>query len=514
MTPGPRPTPNDGRLAGIVAAGVALGMTELVTGLAGAGHPSLITAVGSWFIDLTAGGLKDLAVTMFGTNDKAALIIGIVVVCLLIGAAAGRQAIRRAWVGPVAFSAFGLFGIWVGLTDPQADTAPVIVAGVLGAVSGAATLAGLLWLAGLDGSETTAAPAPGRVATRRTFLTAAGSAAAFGAVLAAGGRRARGGSPAEQARRELALPSPVDSIAVPDQQPFDVRGLTPYVTPNDRFYRIDTALLVPQVDVAEWRLAVTGMVDRPLSMTLDELLAEELVEVPITLSCVSNEVGGDLVGNAVWLGAPLARILARAGVRPEATQVVGRAVDGFTVGFPTEVALDGRDALIAVGMNGEPLPVDHGFPARLVVPGLYGYVSATKWLEEIELTTLDAFDAYWVPRGWAKEAPVKTASRIDVPRGDVDAGRIAVAGVAWAPHRGISRVEVRVDEGPWRAARLGATASDDTWVQWRVDWDATPGEHRLQVRAVDGDGMVQIEERSSPIPDGATGYHTRTVMVS
>jgi len=311
------------------------------------------------------------------------------------------------------------------------------------------------------------------------------------------------------------LPKPVRSDADIAAAALDVEGLSPLVTPNRDFYRIDTAILVPQVDPDGWTLKVKGRVDRPFELTYAELLDLPMVEDYVTLACVSNEVGDDLVGNAKWLGVPLDQILDRAGVRESGTQIVGRSVDGFTVGFPTEAAFDGRTALLAVGMNGEPLPVAHGFPARLVVSGLYGYVSATKWLSEIELTGFDDFDAYWIPRGWAKEAPVKTQSRIDVPRNGraVAAGPVVVAGVAWAPHRGVSTVEVRVDDGPWRRAELSGDTPVDTWRQWRFSWDAKPGNHSLAVRATDGDGEVQTAESAPPAPDGATGHHSIGVRV-
>jgi DMSO/TMAO reductase YedYZ molybdopterin-dependent catalytic subunit len=318
-------------------------------------------------------------------------------------------------------------------------------------------------------------------------------------------------------RERLRLPAAAKPAPpVPAGGDLGIDGLSPYLTPNADFYRIDTALQVPQVDVADWRLSITGMVDRPLTFTFGDLLREDLVEADITLACVSNEVGGDLVGNARWLGVRLDRLLERAGVQDGATQLVGRAVDGFTVGFPTELARDGRDALVAIGMNGEPLPVEHGFPARLVVPGLYGYVSATKWLSEIELTTLDAFDAYWIPRGWAKEAPIKTQSRIDVPAplSPVSPGRRAIAGVAWAQTRGIEAVEVQIDGGEWTPARLADDTGPDTWRQWVLDWDATPGQHTLRVRATDGTGELQTEERAEPIPDGASGWHAVQVRVA
>ncbi|MGH3442694.1 MAG: molybdopterin-dependent oxidoreductase, partial [Nitriliruptorales bacterium] len=289
----------------------------------------------------------------------------------------------------------------------------------------------------------------------------------------------------------------------------DVRRLTPLVTSNDRFYRVDTALEIPQVGPEGWELRVGGMVDRPYALSFDELLAMPMVEEYVLLTCVSNEVGGPLVGTARWLGVPLRDLLERAGVREGATQVVGRSVDGFTTGFPTEVALDGRPALVAVGMNGEPLPIPHGFPARLVVAGLYGYVSATKWLIELELTSLEEFDAYWARRGWAKLGPVQTQSRIDVPRSGqrLRPGRTPVAGVAWG-RAGIGRVQVQVDDGAWAEARLADPLSESSWRQWVYRWDATPGRHLLRVRATDLAGEAQTARVRRPIPDGATGYHT------
>ena len=289
-----------------------------------------------------------------------------------------------------------------------------------------------------------------------------------------------------------------------------VTGISPIVTPNSDFYRIDTAIVVPSVDVNDWKLSISGMVDNPYTMTFRELIDMGLVETPVTLSCVSNKVGGNLVDNAVWRGVPLADVLNRAGVQRGATQIVGRSVDNWNSGFPTEYAFDGRVALVAVSMNGEPLPAEHGFPVRLVIAGLYGYVSATKWLEEIRLTTWEGFDSYWVPRGWAKRGPIKTQSRIDVPRrgARVRAGRVAVAGVAWAPTRSIERVEVQVDDGRWVRAELSNNMSVNSWRQWVYAWDATPGKHRIRCRATDGTGSTQTSETRPPAPDGATGWHT------
>lgn len=338
------------------------------------------------------------------------------------------------------------------------------------------------------------------------------------AVLASGSRSLRSRSNAAEARDELAARLQADGpiTTAPTGLETTVEGLTPLVQPNDRFYKIDTTLFSPRVDPDGWTLRIDGMVDRPLEFTLDQLFERELVERPVTLSCVSNEVGGSLVGNAVWRGIPLAELLDEAGVQEGATQVVGRSVDGWDCGFPTELVYDGREALVALTMNGEPLPIDHGFPARLVVSGLYGYVSATKWLESITLTTWADFDGYWIPRGWSKEGPVKTQSRIDVPRDGrpIPPGRVAIAGIAWAPSLGIRQVEVQIDDGPWVAAELGDEMSDDTWRQWVHPWDATPGGHVIRCRATDGTGETQTDVRTRPDPNGASGWHTIRVSVA
>ena len=308
-------------------------------------------------------------------------------------------------------------------------------------------------------------------------------------------------------------------MAVPalgSDQALSLPGLTPLVMANDAFYRIDTALLVPEVDVSTWQLKVTGMVDHPATLTYDELLAMPLFEQYVTISCVSNRVGGDLVGNALWTGVRLKDVLAAAGVQTGATQIVGRSVDGFTAGFPTSWAMaPEREPMIAVGMNRQPLPANHGFPARLIVPGLYGYVSATKWLSEIQLTTREAVDGYWVPLGWAKDAPILTQSRIDVPTGGgtVPAGLTTIAGVAWAPDRGIAKVEIRIDDGPWQAASITRPISKATWVQWTLAWTATPGRHSIEVRATDDAGNVQTDQASEPAPDGARGHHRILINV-
>lgn len=514
---------------GLVAAGTALAAGELAAAARDAAQ-SPVTAVGTEFIDRFAARLKDLAVRLFGTNDKVALITGIVIVSLLLGAALGVTARRRWLAAPVGIAAVGAVGAWAMQTDPQGTTADAVVANLAAVGAGIAAFA-VLWRLAVAAPPATpserrndpAAPTPTTmgairrtIVDRRAFLAGTAGLAAVAGSATVWSRRIRATETVDAIRRSTVLPRPRRSTRPPADQPFDVPGLSPYLTPNDDFFRIDTALLTPQVDTAGWSLGVTGMVDTPLSISYDELLAMDSVEETVTLQCVSNEVGGRLIGNAVWQGVPLAALLEQAGVHDDATQIVGRSVDGFTAGFPTALAVDGRTALVAYAMNGEPLPADHGFPARLVVSGLYGYVSATKWLSEIELTTWEDVDGYWVPRGWSKEGPVKTMSRIDVPASGAELapGRQAIAGVAWAPNIGIERVEVQVDDGEWREAELGRTASDDTWVQWHVAWDAEPGEHRLRVRATDATGTTQTERQASPAPNGATGWHTRDVHVT
>jgi DMSO/TMAO reductase YedYZ molybdopterin-dependent catalytic subunit len=363
--------------------------------------------------------------------------------------------------------------------------------------------------------DTPRAPDRAPVVDRRRFLGLAGATAGAAALVAVMGRYVADKMSVAAARAAVLLPRPsAPAPPIPAGSSFAIPGLSPLFTPNADFYRIDTALSVPNVDPNGWSMKVTGMVAHPFEITFDELLAMPTVEERVTICCVSNDVGGNLVGNATWLGVPLKTLLDRAGVDPDASQVVGRSVDGFTVGFPTAVGLDGRVALVAVGMNGEPLPIRHGFPARLVVAGLYGYVSATKWLREIELTTLDAFDAYWVPRGWSKQAPIKTQSRFDViRRSTARPADVTLAGVAWAQTRGISKVEVQLDDGAWHEAELATAVGADTWRQWRLDVPASKGTHEFRVRATDGTGATQTADVAPPAPNGATGYHTVSLDV-
>ena len=360
---------------------------------------------------------------------------------------------------------------------------------------------------------------PGRAAgSRRSFLVwgAAAAAGATGAAIAISRGHGPASTSAPSTSPSIALPAPARSTATTIAGAADtsVDGLSPLFTPNAEFFRIDTAFAVPRVDLDTWRLSISGQVEHPIELSYRELLDLPQVEVPMTLACVSNGIGGSLVGTARWQGVPLRELLDRAGVRPKGTQVFSRSVDGFTCGFPIEAVTDGRDALVAVGMNGEPLPAAHGFPARLVVEGLYGYVSATKWLSSIELVPWDSANGYWIPRGWSKLGPIKTGTRIDVPSPTdrVPAGRVAIAGVAWSSS-GISAVEIRVDDGPWRRAELGPSLGPGSWRQWVAYDDVGPGTHEVWARSTDGNGEVQTAEEAPPDPDGATGWPSRIFVV-
>jgi len=496
-------------ISGIIGAGVALGVGELLAGVFDP-VPSLLAGVGGVVVDRAPPIVKDVAIALFGTADKGALAIGTVIIALVVGFFTGRAALHRFWVASAVFAGFALLGFLAGIGEPLASGWATAAAAAAAAAAGLGALGVLLRLARVPEPGDAAAGDPGR----RRFLGVAAAGVVVAASAGAVGRRLLASAPEPAAS---SLPGVGDPVPPPGPgEAFAVDGLSPVVTPNDRFYRIDTALVVPRIDADTWRLRVFGAVEQEVELTYQDLLAGPLEERYATIACVSNQVGGDLVGNAAWAGVPLTDVLERAGVRPEGTQIVGRSIDGFTVGFPTEVAFDGRRPLIAIGMNGVPLPRKHGFPARLIVPGLYGYVSATKWLTEIELTGWEDFDAYWVPRGWSKEAPIKTQSRIDVPRTNarVVAGPVAVAGVAWAPTLGIDAVEVRVDGGAWQPCETSDPLSAAAWVQWRADVELTAGEHTLEVRATDGTGRPQTDEESSPRPDGATGYHRVTVTAA
>ncbi|WP_399894316.1 sulfite oxidase [Streptomyces sp. BBFR51] len=512
-----------GALSGLLAGGAALAVAELV---AAAVRPQAgpVVAVGGAAIDRTPTGVKDWAIRSFGTNDKLVLQLGILAVLALLALALGVLAARHRRTGAAGVLVFGVVGAAAALGRPDSTGVTDAFPSVLGAVAGAVLLYVLVGLLPAPRWDLPPAATPSEGWDRRRFVIAAGAAAAASAGAGVLGRALNGadGREAVASRKNVTLPPPASRApAVPRRAQVRVDGISSFVTPNSDFYRVDTALVVPKVDATTWRLRLHGEgVAREKTLTFDDLLRRKLIERDITLTCVSNEVGGPYVGNARWIGVRLADLLEECGVRPPsaggpADQLVARSVDGMTIGSPVEDVMDGRDAMLAVGMNGHPLPFDHGFPVRMLVPGLYGYVSACKWIEDIELTTFDAYDSYWVKRDWAREAPIKTQSRIDTPKpfARPTAGNVMIAGVAWAQHRGIDKVEVRVDDGPWQEATLAAEDSRDTWRQWSYAWRATKGGHTLTVRATDRTGEVQTEKRTRTVPDGASGWHSVVVTV-
>jgi DMSO/TMAO reductase YedYZ molybdopterin-dependent catalytic subunit len=509
---GSRPVPSrlTAAAAGIAAGGLGLGLAELLAGLL-PGAPSPILAIGTLLIALQPPNAKQIVVDLFGTNDKAVLSVAVLIGALALAAALGL--VERRWPnwGRIGFAVLGVLVLLAAIRDPLVDLLLAAVAAAL------ATAASVLALPRLMGLATPRQKEPRMLDFERrrflgTSLAVAGAAAVSGGV---------GRFLLERRAAEVAsipqVPAPASAAPSPPAgSSLNVPGITPLVIPNDQFYRIDTSLLVPHLDATTWSLSVEGMVDRPFTIDYAELLAMPLFEQYVTIACVSNEVGGRLVGNALWRGVRLRELLDRAGVQDGATQVVGESFDGWTAGFPTAwLDAPDREAMVAVAMNGEALPPQHGFPARLIVPGLYGYVSATKWLTRIRLTRLEDFDGYWVPLGWAKEAPILTQSRIDVPNygAQLNAGMQPIAGVAWAPDRGIQAVEVQVDDGEWMPAKLSEPISEATWVQWLVSWQATAGPHTIRVRATDGTGETQTDQVTRPAPDGARGWHTIQVNV-
>ncbi len=497
-------------LGGVLAAAVGIGAGEVVAG-ASSSLRSPILDVGDRVVDRVPTWAKDLAIDWFGTNDKIALLVGIAVILTVYAAAVGIVGLRRSLrLGIAGIALFGVLGTLASLAARTGARLTSPLPSLVGSVVAAAALA---WLARLPARSEQESPTPPHLTQRRRFLAQVGVLGVAAAALGSLGRRLEARFSAADSRAAITLPRPdLPAPAVPVGA--QAEGAAALFTPNAEFYRIDTALTVPQVPAEGWELRVGGLVDRELRLSYDDLLSRSVEEHDITLTCVSNTIGGELIGTARWLGVRLDDLLAEAGVAPTADQVVGRSVDGYTCGFPV-AALDGRDALVAVGMNGEPLPLEHGFPARLIVPGIYGYASATKWLTEIELTTFADFDHYWVPRGYAAEAPIKMQSRIDRPRGldRIPAGPFVIGGVAWAQPTGIRAVELRIDDGAWIAADMAAEVNGSTWRQWSFAWDARPGRHTVEVRAIDNNGAIQTADRSEPLPDGASGHHTVVVLV-
>jgi DMSO/TMAO reductase YedYZ molybdopterin-dependent catalytic subunit len=496
-----------GPVAGIAAGVLGLGVAELIAALARGASPLL--ALGDRVIDLTPRWLKEAAVATFGTADKPILLACVALVTLVLLGVAGTLAVRRPALGAGMLLLLGAVDVAALLADRAGNGTTGIVALTVGLAVGITAL--VLLTRRLSGPNEENAVAPEGF-DRRRFLVAAAAVTAAGA---AGGVGAKVVTARRRPVTRIAIPAAVSPAApLPAGAELPIDGLTPHLTPVDDFYRIDIALLTPRVDIADYRLKIHGLVDHPVELTYQDLLAMPLYERRVTICCVSNEVGGNLIGNATWTGVRIRDVLKRAGIDPDADAVKSTGADGITIGTPLEALTDGRDSLLAIAQDGEPLTPEHGFPVRMVVPGLYGYVSATKWLTDLEVTRFAYFRAYWTDRGWSAEGPIKTQCRIDLPAGDPDAaGEVTVAGVAWAQHRGVSKVEVRVDDGAWQPATLAAEDSIDTWRQWSYRWEATAGEHRIQARAYDRTGTPQTDNVASPAPDGATGYPTRTVTV-
>jgi DMSO/TMAO reductase YedYZ molybdopterin-dependent catalytic subunit len=504
------------RLAGIVAGLAGLAVAGLAAWLiAPAGSP--VPAVGELIISLLPPPLVNFGKEVLGFADKPVLLAIIVAAVLIICGLAGELEWRRRFAGAPLFAVVAVIGI-LGVSAQPEVTISAYIPTIVG------LLLGYMILSALVGSlqqwrppDAAAKDGEAGSAARRKFLAwtlVVGAASAAAAIT--GQLLANASSAVGTAREKLRLPPATRSMAAPPPgADLQIDGLTPYVTSNADFYRIDTALQVPMIDPATWTLRITGMVQKPFQINYAELTAKPLVEHLITLTCVSNEVGGDLAGNALWLGYPIRELLAEAKPLPGADMVLSKSQDGWTASSPLSALTDpNREALLAIGMNGQPLPIEHGFPVRMVVPGLYGYVSATKWVTSLRVTKYAEEQAYWTPLGWSPRGPIKLASRIDVPRkSSIDPGTVVVAGVAWAQHTGISAVEVQVDQGDWQPAQLAEIAGPDTWRQWKFDWPATPGSHTLTVRATDANGMLQAAEVAPPAPDGATGYHSITVKV-
>ncbi|MEH6821306.1 MAG: molybdopterin-dependent oxidoreductase [Dietzia psychralcaliphila] len=548
----PRPRVTAQISAGILSTGVALAVGHAVAGLVAPGSSPFL-AVADSVVDRAPSAVREATIDALGTADKPALLISLAGILAVLGVVVGLLERPRRPIGSLIIVALGLTGTLAAVTRPTAGPAwalPTLVGTALAVValrlmigalfpapsSAPSSGAGQVSGAGAEavaGSGTEAGPGSGAPDTsdesapatrqgpdRRRFLILAGSAVAvIAAAGATGVALTRRAADAIAERTGLQLPRVLSRNAaapVPAGVTPDAPGVTPFLTSNEDFYRIDTALRVPALTTADWRLRIHGMVEREIELDWESLTAREFLDRIVTLTCVSNEVGGDLAGNATWTGFPIADLLAEAGPLPEADMLLSTSVDGWTAGTPLEALTDGRDALLAVGMNGEPLPLEHGYPVRQVVPGLYGYVSATKWVVDWEVTRFDRASAYWTDRGWGERGPILTASRIDrpAPLAELEPGPVVVAGTAWAQHRGIDRVEVQVDDGPWNEATLASEYSIDTWRMWSWTWDAEPGLHTLSVRATDSTGEVQTEVRQPPIPTGATGWHNRTFRVS
>ncbi|WP_350350308.1 molybdopterin-dependent oxidoreductase [Microbacterium sp. A8/3-1] len=513
-------------LAGVISGAVFLAVAELFA-LIFARTASPILAVGGFVIDIVPQPFKEFAIATFGEYDKIALLAGLGLAVVIASAIAGVLQLVKAPLGVIALVIAGVLSTAAIVT--RAGVTPLaFLPPVLGTIVGSLILVLLVrrlraWRAAAAVADDSASAVPENPAApkgidRRRFFALAAIAGVSAVVVGVASRAVTMAvGSVESIRNALKLPAPKSTVTVPQGAELDIKGLSELFTPNKDFYRVDTALTVPTIDPETWRLVIDGMVDQRVELSFQDILDMGLDEYAITLTCVSNEVGGELVGNAMWLGVPLRDVLKKAGVKSGADMVLSKSVDGYTASTPLAALTDDNlDAILAVGMNGEPLPLEHGFPVRMVVPGLYGYVSATKWLTELKVTTFADDEAYWTPRGYSAEAPIKFSSRLDTPSiGEaVPAGKIPIAGVAWAQSVGIERVEVKIDEGDWMPATMSTPINDDTWVQWFMEWDATPGTHYVAVRAVNKNGDLQIEERAPIAPDGSTGWQRSLIRVT
>jgi DMSO/TMAO reductase YedYZ molybdopterin-dependent catalytic subunit len=497
---------------GVLAVLAALAVGHFVAALI-APNASPYLAVGNGAIDLTPGTLKEFAVRNFGTADKTVLLSGMAVVILVLAVVAGILSRRSARPGLVITAAFGLVGIAAVVVRP--DIRPL---GVLAPIASLVACVGVFrWLHGMASGNPAAATGPRGMGRRRFLVSSAGVAAGAG-VFGAGGQLLSNGTSVESDRTQIGMLTPKFSAPpIPAGASFESDGTPPFLTSNQRFYRVDTALTVPQVRLSDWSLRIHGMVNNEKTFTFDDLRRRDLVERTITLTCVSNEVGGPYVSTTNFIGVDLRELLLEAGVKPGADELLSTSADGYTAGTPVAALLDPhRGAMVAIGMNRLPLPAEHGFPARMVVPGIYGYASATKWVTSMELTTFAAKQGYWVPRGYAVKAPIKTESRIDTPKAfqTVRAGRVTISGIAYAQPKGVDKVEVRMNAGPWRTAQLATEVNPSTWRMWRCEFTLKSGSYTVESRATDRSGYTQTSAQVSPLPDGATGWPSIVFTVS
>ena len=524
-------------LVGMVSAALALAFGELVASATNK-TTSLVLAVGELIVDITPGGVVRTSIETIGNSQKVLLLTAITILSILFGGILGLLSRKYPEVSYSLFILFGVFGGWTLNRDPLTSTVAALSLSALATLIGVSTFFLLNNL--LDHSVSLNFEDPRhRYANRRQFINWATGISVAAGTMTGVGRVLLKDDTIQSIRENIVLPdveennellksagqisetSPIDATTFQEKTDVltfsemnEIEGISPYITSNNNFYRIDTALRVPTIEPVNWNLTIDGLVDNPYELSYEEILEMDLVKKDVTLTCVSNEIGGPLVGNAVWTGVPLSEIISRSNPATTAEQVMCHSVDGFTAGFPIENIFDGRTALLAVGMNGTPLPVIHGFPARLVVAGLYGYVSAVKWLKRIEICTWEENNGYWIPRGWSKKAPIKIASRIDVPRERrINAGVNAIAGVAWAPLSGVETVEISFNSAPWQECNLGISLSGESWTQWAYKWDAAPGKYEIRVRATDSNGVIQSSNVVATAPNGAEGFDQISVRV-